>query len=408
MKNIRKNWFNRILTTAFLFVLATSSYGQFAGEDKQLLKLEDNSQTVTIGKPDPNEGVCYIWENSPDFVPGTDVNQPTVTVNPTTEGEHIYRVKRLSSCGVEEDEVKVELTSSLTIVSVTPIPHCWSKDDRVMVEQFVIETDPPGHSDRVRIRHGDEVAHCPDDEFTKEQTIHFIATGTGEDDNEENECVITVVSDHEESIGTSILSQEIDLQGKFFNGITNKLTKISHFLKNCPLKLPIDVDPPTFSGPTIEVGHSKVCCPNEIGDKYSIGVSAGATAGLKVSYPLPPPLGIPKLAGLNIKAEFHFGITLKGTFEKNPCSNNDICLEAKANATLGLGVGATVLSEDLLDASLMVETEFELAWVKYCLEQGLSWGALCVSANVVGTVTLFSFIEKKVEFPILDKKCLTD
>lgn len=407
MKNIHKNSFNKILATVALFGLASSLYGQFAGEDKKLMKLDDNSQTIVIGTPDPSDGVCYTWEASPDFVPGTDLHSPTVAVNPTTEGEHAYRVQRLTACGVEEDEVVVMLTSSLTIVSITPIPHCWSKDDRIMIEQFVIETDPPGYSDRVRIRHGDEVAQCPENDFTNEQTIHFIATGTG-DEEEEKECVITVVSDHSISVSTSALSEDIDLHGKLFNGITDKLNKISHFLKNSPVKLPVSINPPTLSGPTIEVSYSKVCCPDEVGDKFSIGVSAEAAAGLSITYPLPPPLGIPKIGGLNLKADFEFGLKLTGTFERNPCSNNDVCLEANASASLGLGVAATLLSEDLINAELMIETEFELASVKYCWEKGFSWGAICMSADIVGTVTLFSFIDKEVTFSLMDKKCLHD
>ena len=88
-----------------MLLLCLTAKAQWAGEDKEVMREEDNSQTVTIGTPDGSSDKCYDW-SGPHIM--SDPHQATITVNPQSS-EELYTVTRSSSCGVEQDQVKVKV-----------------------------------------------------------------------------------------------------------------------------------------------------------------------------------------------------------------------------------------------------------------------------------------------------------
>ena len=52
---------------------------QWAGEDKMILRTENNDQTVTLSVINPDPNACYKW-TGPNIL--TDASRPTITANP--------------------------------------------------------------------------------------------------------------------------------------------------------------------------------------------------------------------------------------------------------------------------------------------------------------------------------------
>ena len=130
-----------IVVSALLLVVWLPSQAQFAGEDKTVLKVPNNSQEVTIGQDSEKDGYCYQWVG-PHIV--GDSNKAKIKVNPRFPKED-YFVKRISDCdGVEYDKVTVKLVDTISIVSVKPT-RCYNTGDTIKLEHFEIVTNPPGY-----------------------------------------------------------------------------------------------------------------------------------------------------------------------------------------------------------------------------------------------------------------------
>jgi len=130
-----------LITLAFVLLLCLTAKAQWAGEDKEVLRDPyNNSQVVSIGVQDGSSDACYEW-TGPHIT--SDPHKPVVVVNPQDE-EETYTCTRISSCGVEEDQVKVKVLDTISIVSVTPLKNCYNDGDDVHLSDFEIVTSPAG------------------------------------------------------------------------------------------------------------------------------------------------------------------------------------------------------------------------------------------------------------------------
>ena len=57
----KMRYIQTIVVSALLLVVWLPSQAQFAGEDKTVLKVPNNSQEVTIGEAPEKDGYCYQW-----------------------------------------------------------------------------------------------------------------------------------------------------------------------------------------------------------------------------------------------------------------------------------------------------------------------------------------------------------
>lgn len=114
---------------------------QWAGEDKYIMK----GQSAHIGKVEPGVNACYTWDG-PNII--SDIHQAVVTVKP--ESDTVYKVSKIDTCGVWEDDVAVFVVDSATIVRVIP-KNCYHDGDSLKPEDFIIVTVPSGYANQVKI-----------------------------------------------------------------------------------------------------------------------------------------------------------------------------------------------------------------------------------------------------------------
>ena len=75
----KMNYIKSMIAAALLLLVWLPAQAQFAGEDKTVLKVPNNSQEVTIGQDSEKDGYCYQWVG-PHIV--GDSNKAKIKVNP--------------------------------------------------------------------------------------------------------------------------------------------------------------------------------------------------------------------------------------------------------------------------------------------------------------------------------------
>ena len=111
-------------------------------------------------------------------------------VNPQSS-EELYTVTRSSSCGVEQDQVKVKVVDSVTIVSVTPLKDCYNSGDNLALSDFEIKTNPDGYESLVQFTPTRVTNYAG--ESDEEQTITFSLNYRGHTST--NEATVNVFNE---------------------------------------------------------------------------------------------------------------------------------------------------------------------------------------------------------------------
>lgn len=165
----KMNYIKSMIAAALLLLVWLPAQAQFAGEDKTVLKVPNNSQEVTIGLAPEKDGYCYQWVG-PNIV--GDSTTAKIKVNPRSPKED-YFVKRISDCdGVEYDKVTVKLVDTISLISVKP-KRCYNDGDTIKREHFEIVTLPEGYESMVTVT--PIIAHHPTTEENPEwlQAVNF-------------------------------------------------------------------------------------------------------------------------------------------------------------------------------------------------------------------------------------------
>ena len=377
-----------VITSAFMLLLCLTAKAQWAGEDKEVMREPDNSQTVTIGTSDGSSDKCYDW-SGPNIV--SDPHQATITVNPQSS-EELYTVTRASSCGVEQDQVKVTVLDSVTIVSVTPLKDCYNSGDNLSISDFEITTRPDGYQSLVQFTPHQVYNNAGESE--EQQTITFSLTYQGHTST--NTATVNVFN---ENLGLST-STSVDFHKfledfKKINAMVEKAQGLADMLNT----LAKDVNPcePDFHLVlTMPQGTDiHTCCNGKEFLGYKVDLPS-IDANLAIDCYIPTTLSIPHVGGLQIHVGAAIGVKLGPlSFKyKRECSSITIPLALYAN--IAGGVQVFFGDPDYFSAELNLVGEGSTS-VTWTVGESITWSPLAVGLKIVGKVTLISFLTEEVD-----------
>lgn len=378
-----------VITSAFMLLLCLTAKAQWAGEDKEVMREEDNSQTVTIGTPDGSSDKCYDW-SGPHIM--SDPHQATITVNPQSS-EELYTVTRSSSCGVEQDQVKVKVLDSVMIVSVTPLKDCYNSGDNVALSDFDIKTYPDGYESLVQLT-PTQVTNIAG-ESEEQQTITFNLNYQGHTSS--NTATVNV---YNEDLGlatsTSVDFHEFIENIKKINamvekakGLTDKLNTLSKTFNPC--------DPDFHLVLTMPQGSDiHACCNGKEINGFRMDLPS-IDAYLGVDCYIPTTLSIPHVGGLQIHVGAAIGVRLGPlSFKfKRECSNITIPLALYANIAGGVQVFFGDPDFFAAELNLIGEGSTSITWT---VGESIKWSPLNVGLKIAGKVTLASFWTEEVDY----------
>lgn len=389
----------RIIITLLLIIEVFAVRAQFAGEDKVILRKADNSQAITIGTPDPNAQNCYKWTGP--HIEG-DPNQPVITVHPIAEFE-TYFVRRITKNGVEEDMVSVTVEDTIRIISVTPKHKCYAEGESLQAYDFDIITYPEGYGNLAEFT--PSTAKCQERRSQSTMPLQVSISRNGHVSR--SSTSIKVINDGAVSpnIGLSAdIKKVVELLkdgqklADLLNGVASKAdpkTKVPG--------LPCQSDIESSWG-TVAITPKNICCEH---DPYAGATLAfGGLSGKLYVKCKAFSWGIPGAGSIDLLLSFEISGGLgptETTIYPGAMSCGSFCVPVFVGYSVGGGVGVSALG-DLIAADIMVVGS-ATATATWC-----PWGdnkatlSLLAKVELVGTVTLLSFIQKSVSYPFFSKE----
>ena len=403
-----------LLATVLTLLVGLSLHAQnpfdlppLAGGERWLLREWDESQTVTLSQPEtPN--VCYEW-SGPGIESGW--NTPTITATPV-DSVNIYTVRRISQCGVDEAQITVRLTDTISIVNVYP-KKCFNNGDTMRREDFIIVTNPPGHEDWVFLmpiiaRNNTQGPGNPDDDLVNtgvigKQTVTFRLDWNGHTSIKSTE--VDVVNDNltaSTTISPDFLQFEENLKkaeemfDKGMEVLDKGVEALSGGLKMCGFD----------KGSSIAIVAPQwtfYCCDGEIVSAFNFLLpgTVSASASFECAIPIPG-YSFPYFGGL------HVILSITGSVSTGPynihfrgkCTSVDVPLEFAVE--FAGGVRAQFLHKDFLSASLKVAGSGKTG-IEFALgngSSGINFKGVEVTASIVGELKAYSLFGIGVNYPL--------
>lgn len=387
-----------LFVTAFILSACLSLHAQsnahFAGEDKKVVHLNDNSQQVEIGLPDSDPTHCYEW-SGPNIL--TDPHQPVITVNPP-DPTNVYTVVRHSTCGPETDEVVVSSVDTVSLVSVTPLRECYNDGDSVHLSDFDIVTDPPGYGSLVTVS-PQVVYNVLWTDLLPEKPIELTFSLRYGGHTSTKKATVDVYNEgFTVSAGSSVHLRNIQKALENLAKLVEKgkdITKVLSKNKASPCTPGFDA---ALNLPSVR--FFRACCNGNAVQGFTLsGISFAPTISMDCYFPLPG-CSVRGLGGFNV----HFGLAAGATVGpisytyKGDCSNLTAALIGAFVQVSG-GVEFEFLDRDILSAQLDLVGKGSTS-VNWTVGEGIDWGGLTVDLSVAGSVTFLSLFTKSVSAPL--------
>ena len=403
MKRSVKILFAVAIVLSFQFSVLSSAFAQFAGEDKKIAREPGNTQKVDIGRPDPANDVCYMWTGP--HIDG-NANQAVVTVNPHDTLE-IYQVKRISKNGIEEDEVKVRVEDTISIVSVRPKYKCYRNDEGISTSQFEIVTEPEGYERLVTVTPNTASSSIA---ISNHFPVTFNLTHNGHTSTKTAEIVVynsDVAAPEEILVGALqtleylikhrvVLRYVWDNVERLSNIINSKATTLS------PCNWSLDTKPDKDFDDGLSISPRMLCCGEDENHasspalKFQFGkLSYGNSFGCRFPF-----YGVPYVASadfvFNLSAEMFLG-PCNGVISTNK-DCNQFCIPLGCTLAANGGVGVSLGGGKLLSADLLIQGAWttQIQWCPIGSSNSLSVG---ITFSVIGQVVTLGMIKHSVEYP---------
>lgn len=388
----------RFILSLLMLGFAFAAQAQFAGPDKTIMREEGNTQTTTLGTADGNSKTCYIW-SGPHIV--GDRNKAVITVNPINDVES-YSVKRISENGVEEDMVFVHVEDSVQILYVHPKYRCYPEDATLSVADFEISTYPAGYENLAQF--SPSVAHAAYQRVESDEQITVSITKGNHTSSKT--CSIHVINDGAVASGVSgsvDIGKIVELlkDGQKLKDLLNGVKQATDLTKQIPGTPCTSELELTYA--KVGVTPKKICCDH--GSYLGATISFGGCSGSLTTKCNIPAYGIPGVGTLDLV--FSFAISgglgaIEATVYPGAMSCGSLCIPVFVGISIGGGVGVSAFGDILsADLQLVASGQGSLTWCP--------WGTTKVSASmlakveIVGKVTLLTFIEESVSYPLLSK-----
>ena len=388
-----------VLCVAVFLVFCTSLFATgYAGRDKNVCA----GSGVQIGS-DPVPGACYNW------TPAATLNNPHAAnpiATPTTTTRYTVTVVGPNFSFTETDYMTVYVQSEIWSIYCEPLICCWKVGDPITLDQFKVGTTPSGmEKELYDITITPPVAPTYVGGSTNTTDVTITAKShCGEDTAKvySTTCSITVVKEDFE------ISQTTGFSGIDFDALTDACDWLMGTLK----KFPGPCGPTTGAQATTISGSTttySLCCTKPAcvkpGKKYTGSLSYSPSVACNFPF-----LGIPYVASINIyiTAGVSASVNLDGF--ATTCEGTKHCISVGVSANAGGGLSATVLGGSVLNASLALVATIDGPAFQYCFPVN-EWeltGKPCIRVDVVGSVTLFTFITESASVTLIRKTCFFD
>lgn len=405
MKNNKIRILSRALTIILLIGWTSSAFSQFAGPDLSKLLNEGDTLNVNIGQQDLRTNVCYTWTQVEGIVDyENNKHNAVIELKITEPGTYVYHVKRVSSLGVEEDEVVVKVRECPEITRFEPKIHCLNDGDEVKADDFIIETDPPEYQSSVtltpHIARNWTAIHVQDVEITAE-----LPCDNGEIIQEV--CQIEVRREPALNIATSANITAI-LNGlaklEHLGALSQKVSKIFDKINNA-----FGVASPCRPAGTLNftLGQNmpqRICCNGEDKDVVVTTWPAISTSmGINCLIPF---AGAPKVAAVYLELGISAGLKL-GPFTKT-ISLDDECTEKTLPLTFFIAgnicaTGALGPEPDYCSVSGCFRPTVNLNW-NWVIGEELNYGSgnltidLALEFKLLGGVSTWTYRVGTINF----------
>lgn len=390
----------RIIITLLLVVEVFVVQAQFAGENKVILRKEGNSQSTTIGTPDPDAQNCYKW-TGPHIV--GDPNQPVITVHPTAEWEE-YTVRRITKNGVEEDRVSVYVEDTIEIRYVNPKYKCFAEGEQLHAYDFEIVTYPKGYGNLAEIT--PNTAQCQQHRNESRMPVQISISHNGHVSR--SSCDITVINDGALAPNANVsvdIGKLVKLlrDGEKLKAMLAAAQKATDVAKVVPGD-PCETESDASWGTEVGVSPKRICCDHVSyrGATISFG---GYMATITTKCHIPG-LGIPGAGSVDVVLSLGLSAGMgaaEATIYPGAMSCGSLCIPVSMGYSVGGGAGASALGNLLsADIQLVGSATTSATWCP--------WGSTKLTLTLqgklelVGSVTLLTFIKKSVSFPLLSKE----
>ncbi len=387
---------NRIIKITILLVAVLQASlvyaGGIAGEDRYILVKDGEPEPITLTAEGGGSDCCYQWTTS-DGIILSETDKQSITIKPVSP-KSTFTVKRACLSGEESGSVTVNY-NDFTIESVTPKYGCFSSGDDVNINDYTIVTNPAGYEEYVEavtknyssLFQSTTMSVVFEKKAGKPQTIS---------------TTVTVINDQKGlGVGGEVgILGAIDAIRNDFEELSKEIEKVLDEVASKGKMSPCKLDGFT---PTGNVGFSEraLCCQNNnppikevINAAGGIGFSIGGRCDIAI-------VGIPGLASINGRLSVGVSGSVEISYEQQ-CDAPEICATGSVGIDLGLGASATVLGGALIDAAVMLEAS-PSASVTACVspKPSLEVGSVCFDLTLVANVTVFSFIDGSIEYPLV-------
>ncbi len=384
-KKIIVGYLAAVMALCLMVPLNALSQG-YAGPNKIMLK---DSSVVIGGKGCSN--CCYLW------TPATGLSDPKIlhpTAKPTATTTYTLKVTGDNFNISDVSQMTVTVKDGIDGLTVTAKKCCWSKGDSLGLSQFTIVTDPPGLENTVTI----SPTSVPTNIFVT-PVGSFPVTFTAKGPNNTTKTAVVNIS-----------GVDPDAQLQFSAGlgqfkpaeIIDYIDKVINAVKMGPCG--------ATGGPsaTMSFATGKICCPAAgcIKDFNAYNGTYNYDIGYQCDFPFPG-VGIPYVASINLRINVSAGIAVSLGNIKTTCNGVDVCYSVGFTGSIGGGISGTILGGKVVDASLMIIGTITPDPLEYCLPSGdmKCFGNICAKADVVGTVTLLSYITRSVSVNLISQRC---
>lgn len=369
-----------------------SAAAQWAGPDQEVLRTENNDQTITLSVLNAQPNACYIWTG--ENIQG-DNKQPTVTANPQSS-VCTYVCKCISALGVDEDEVVVTLDDSVAIVSVTPIKECYADGDPIVTSNFTIVTNPAGYENQVTV----SPIRATSTYGQRQQELTFSLTVEGKTATK-TANIDVISSEQRVSLSESRSVKELYKILKSGGEVVKKAMDAKEAMKAMD-KLRVTPCSPTWDftfDPQFPFECTQVCCNDKTTEVLQVNFPAVTlSGGIDCTVPI---WGFPYAASVNLVLSVGASVTA-GPASGQMAWQSD-CFEAKLPISFSFsasgGLGVSVLSPDVLsiDARLQSSISKSLEWV---IGKSIQWDKTKLSLDVVGTVKTIGLFTESITFNV--------
>lgn len=337
-------------------------YG-FAGEDFSILNASQDLAVIYLGLDEvyDNDDSYYEWhlysapENYTEPPYGTiapetnggNVHKHRVNATVTLEGEYIFELVRISKYGYQKDYVVVTVRTFPVITNIEAKydRDCYTDGDVIDINDFLIETDPPGMSGQVSLADDSKVASAPPMLPYSSQTLHFLVRSTTSEStvlSDKTYSIDVYSNDVKFALGLDPTFEKLQKKITSLNSLSNAL---GNKIMNCipgPIKnkLPLQPVANIYVNPSFYVD----CCNGRSTNHLVVEIIGKAGVKIDVNIPIVPAVYAGIVGEITVSPNFTLDFVSEEAFARG--CEADATISLTVHGEIGGQVGVGIIKDD--------------------------------------------------------------